>query len=916
MVGSAEYSFSDRRHSTWHHGMNEDKPILTLLHEQHVEYHTRSVPPRLRTTDGDVKGAGLESDTWHYLHHETGNSRIAVLVLIVPSSRQMRRTMWCSGVEPLPHKRSPSNDARFEAHLEMPRPKKEGAAEPKRRSRHGCWPCKSRKIKCGEERPGCENCSRLGDTCDYSIRLNWGGRTKRKDDDAPLQWVVTPPQSFQKNTSTTPSASVPSNSSHPTTSEQTFSLPASPQPASNPVFSAAPPAIPIDPWFTPSMSVAPPGHPPYDPNLNMPPPLFQWAGADTLDFGENQARKRRKTDSQSSPPTAIFSPPVLQISQLHGLPMTPDSPKLYGDPMSRSKSSDSNLQSHQTPELRRLSVKSLLSDADDITPNWQDDGPSQHGFDQGRHDIDTPRNDDLAALTVFSPSSTLRKLHTPNALTPPDADYFTEFGFGLRPTGDPLFQLDEYYSQPVAVQIPKSLEPLPKLLHANPMNLLYFHHFLNHTARILVPHDCPENPFRTILPRMACSDSNLLNLLLAYSASHRARLLKHPEPRNRIAAYMDGVFTSLQEALFGDDPSKSVTDANLATAIMLASLEIISPNAFEVPVSWQTHLQIAHKMITARGGYQRLLHSSPVAYFLARWFAYLDVVGSLSGSRYERGVSAAYDDDTPDADLDATIDCLLGFRSGAVTLLARVADMATRCDEERIADNGALVEDWTPSEQTVEEAQRLEATLKETQRHTEKRCSHHSDAPISPEALAETAAINEAYHLTGLIHLYCRVLGHARTSPSVQDCVSDVIRALGSIRVNGSAEACMVLPMFTAGCEAIDQAQRDKIKARFTGLESSGMSQVHKARNLMQQVWDTGNRWETLVRAWDPKLGQALLERPNVLDLCWSAAENKIWRLRKPQPRDRSLMTVLNQSPRQNIQRSKGRILLVTKAME
>ncbi len=34
----------------------------------------------------------------------------------------------------------------------------------------------------------------------------------------------------------------------------------------------------------------------------------------------------------------------------------------------------------------------------------------------------------------------------------------------------------------------------------NKMNLLYFHHFINHTARILVPHDCEKNPFRQILP--------------------------------------------------------------------------------------------------------------------------------------------------------------------------------------------------------------------------------------------------------------------------------------------------------------------------------------------------------------------------------------------------------------------------------
>lgn len=33
---------------------------------------------------------------------------------------------------------------------EMPRPKKEAGAEPKKRSRNGCWPCKARKVKCGE----------------------------------------------------------------------------------------------------------------------------------------------------------------------------------------------------------------------------------------------------------------------------------------------------------------------------------------------------------------------------------------------------------------------------------------------------------------------------------------------------------------------------------------------------------------------------------------------------------------------------------------------------------------------------------------------------------------------------------------------------------------------------------------------
>ncbi|TWU74456.1 hypothetical protein ED733_004697 [Metarhizium rileyi] len=39
----------------------------------------------------------------------------------------------------------------------MPRQKKTKSREPKKRSRKGCWPCKARKVKCGEEHPACMN---------------------------------------------------------------------------------------------------------------------------------------------------------------------------------------------------------------------------------------------------------------------------------------------------------------------------------------------------------------------------------------------------------------------------------------------------------------------------------------------------------------------------------------------------------------------------------------------------------------------------------------------------------------------------------------------------------------------------------------------------------------------------------------
>lgn len=54
---------------------------------------------------------------------------------------------------------------------------------------------------------------------------------------------------------------------------------------------------------------------------------------------------------------------------------------------------------------------------------------------------------------------------------------------------------------PVQITIPRRLDPLPQLLLSNKKNMMYFHHYLHYTARLLVPHDCSENPFKSILPQ-------------------------------------------------------------------------------------------------------------------------------------------------------------------------------------------------------------------------------------------------------------------------------------------------------------------------------------------------------------------------------------------------------------------------------
>ncbi|KAL1646669.1 hypothetical protein SLS61_007743 [Didymella pomorum] len=454
----------------------------------------------------------------------------------------------------------------------------------------------------------------------------------------------------------------------------------------------------------------------------------------------------------------------------------------------------------------------------------RDSVSTTYGYDLGLPDFDTPRNKDDSAIAVFSPEIGTRELHS---------DF--PFDDAEPRTRDMAFGKGGYYVKPVPIRIPKSLEPLPPILMENKMNLLYFHHFINHTARILVPHDCEKNPFRQILPEMAVHDPSIMNLLLAYSASHRARMLAQPEPSNRIALWVRDVFPQLRLAL-ASNPNE-VSNSTLCAVIMMASLEIIASNTFEVPISWQSHLQMARSMVLARGGPQGVDRGDRVSYFLSRWFAYLDVLGSLSGNKTDTPLGSMYwTRSNARHDEEFEIDCLMGFTNRCVGSLARISELAKLCEPLRIDEKGSIREDWRPTSDIEDQARTIQRELEEglTQRHVQ-HCGHTSSsspsASSSPQDTTtwdatEIYATNEMFHWGGLVHLYRRVLGKPAHDAAVQSAIHSIVELLYKVRRGSSAEACLLFPMFVAGCDAQDAGHREKIMDRLRGVEGFGMTQT------------------------------------------------------------------------------------------
>lgn len=333
---------------------------------------------------------------------------------------------------------------------------------------------------------------------------------------------------------------------------------------------------------------------------------------------------------------------------------------------------------------------------------------------------------------------------------------------------------------------------------------------------------------------MAIHNENLLNLLLAYAAHHRARLLRYPEPVNRIATWVRLVFAELRHALI--DTRDTVSDANLGAAIMLASLEIISTNAFEASIPWQSHLGLAREFIILRGGYSGLRAGNKVSQFLSRWFAYLDVLGSLSGSANRPLPDARGLDDIPDApnSEDDMLDCFLGFTGRCINILHEIAWLAKECEIQRIGLDDAALLVWRPPGDLADRAYQIESLLHSSMSTSFTGCNVGGEADL---------AVNEAYHLAGLIHLCRRILNYATCSEKVANAGARIFAILEG--ADDRRLGVMIFPIFTAGFEA--QQSDLRAVAYLKRVEKLGMAQAGKARELLENAKQDPQPWDRLM---------------------------------------------------------------------
>lgn len=296
----------------------------------------------------------------------------------------------------------------------------------------------------------------------------------------------------------------------------------------------------------------------------------------------------------------------------------------------------------------------------------------------------------------------------------------------------------------------------------------------------------------------------------------------------RLAGWAQAVFPALRESLLND--SALVSDVTLAMAVMLVALEIMSPGAFGQGISWREHIAHARGLLAKRLD-KTLDAAGEGIWFIQSWLGYVDVMGSLmAGPRFDSTYKAqtyfTLTEPSKSADDLDEIDCMMGISVKCARLLGQVAELAKQCQGERFRLDGKLLHGWAPQPTAIKQALSLEQHLMESLRQSSRPCTHVRASHMNMRDLAEMAAMNEAFHWAGLIHVHRRVLGRASSHPDIQGHVLKMMQCLDQVRAGGAAETRCLFPIFTAGCEAANEEDQTRLLGRLLSAEKSGMKQV------------------------------------------------------------------------------------------
>lgn len=385
-------------------------------------------------------------------------------------------------------------------------------------------------------------------------------------------------------------------------------------------------------------------------------------------------------------------------------------------------------------------------------------------------------------------------------------------------------------SSPSTLQSPTSVIGFPRMpiqstglgpdFSASDRRLL--HYWVERLSSLIsvTPRHGQPTPFQQHLTSMAYDSAALRSTVLSMAANHLALQTSDPSLRLQAYRHQRDAIHLLQELI--QDPRLAHSEPALATVLMMQ----VSARLFgeDDEASVVNHLMGAKAMITKRG-VEEWLHSSS-ARFLLSLFAYHDILSSIS-----RGHRPLFDHEADFTAVEGAED----MRSIAEVLLivARTSQLQHAMKVRREASK----------DQTLTEEE--DATGRDLQ---QKLLAMQFDAQrISADRGTDISFTAEAYRHAAFIYLYRTWLGVGAPNPISVEHIQNCLGHMSQVDITSPLTSSHVWPLFTAGCEAIEGAQRQFVRDRFQSMYASKLFPSWKrVMRDIEDVWAAKDEEERL----------------------------------------------------------------------
>lgn len=422
-----------------------------------------------------------------------------------------------------------------------------------------------------------------------------------------------------------------------------------------------------------------------------------------------------------------------------------------------------------------------------IKLKWQDDGASTSNKPPQK----ARKNQIRRSEPTSSPSSTLSISSTPTMISSPQ---------DLLSSSDSVRNMDRL---PNTLQSTYGLSPADRWL---------LHYWIDQLSTLIsvAPKHNGMAPFQLHLTSMAYESPALRSTILSMAAAHMSSASGDVTLSIQAHRHERDAIRELQHMIRA--PTKVEMEPALATVMMMQVSARLFGDDDEASVA--NHLMGAKAMI-AHFGKGSQPTSSRIR-FLMSLFAYHDILSSVS-----RGAPPLINHESDFAAVEGERD--MQSIAKVLLIVARISELQDRIRQRRVGTEEAALN---------EEEDAIGRELQQRLLAMDFTCST-TTATVNGSDISCTA---EAYRHAAFIYLYRTWLDIGAPNRISVDHVKRCLQYIERVEVSSPVTSAHVWPLFTAGCEAIDEEQRDFVRNRFGAMYT--LKRFPSLKRVMRDIED------------------------------------------------------------------------------